>query len=175
MDYGYRDTDLVQHLLALYFCWEYPTFASVSKEHYLQDFHDGRTRYCSSLLTNALLALGCRFSNQPGAREDPSDPLTSGQHFFKECQRLCSGETNHHFLTTIQAVGIMSIREASCGRIFNSEYYAGQCMRLALEMGLHKVHGIDMQKTEDKEECTVRLATFWGVFNLDKLAILSTP
>jgi len=29
------DEALVQHLLALYFCWEYLTFASLSKEHSL--------------------------------------------------------------------------------------------------------------------------------------------
>src|SRR5256885_1609592 len=38
------DGALVQHLLALYFCWEYPTFASLSKGHFLKDFMDGRPR-----------------------------------------------------------------------------------------------------------------------------------
>lgn len=55
------DIDLVWHLLALYFCWEYPIFASLSKENFLNDFKDGRPRYCSPMLVNALLALGCRF------------------------------------------------------------------------------------------------------------------
>lgn len=27
------DTELIEHFLALYFCWEYPIFASLSKEH----------------------------------------------------------------------------------------------------------------------------------------------
>jgi hypothetical protein len=66
------DNTLVQHLLALYFCWEYPTFASLSKEHFLQDFQEGRNRYCSPILVNALLALGCRFSTQPMSRANPN-------------------------------------------------------------------------------------------------------
>lgn len=157
------DINLVLHLLALYFCWEYPTFASLSKEHFLRDFQDGRQRYCSPILVNALLALGCRFSTQPMTRADPNDPYTSGDHFFKESQRLFYQENDHHSLTTIQALGIMSIREASCGRDSESWYYAGQSIRLAIEMGLHRLHD-----QGDEDELAVQAATFWGAFALDQ-------
>ncbi|RBR23720.1 uncharacterized protein FIESC28_03516 [Fusarium coffeatum] len=158
------DSTLVQHLLALYFCWEYPTFASLSKEHFLQDFQEGRNRYCSPILVNALLALGCRFSTQPMSRANPNDPYTSGDHFFKESLRLFSQETDHHSLTTIQALGIMSIREASCGRDSESWYYAGQSIRLAIEMGLHRI-----MDEGDEDELAVQSATFWGAFALDQI------
>ncbi|EHK22819.1 uncharacterized protein TRIVIDRAFT_113690, partial [Trichoderma virens Gv29-8] len=164
-----NDFDLVQHLLALYFCWEYPTFASLSKEHFLRDFQDGRHRYCSPILVNALLALGCRFSTQPMTRANPNDPYSSGDHFFKESQRLFNEETDHHSLTTIQALGIMSIREASCGRDSESWYYAGQSIRLAVEMGLHRIHDED-----DEDELAVQSATFWGAFALDHAWSLAT-
>ncbi|KAF7549411.1 hypothetical protein G7Z17_g6398 [Cylindrodendrum hubeiense] len=170
------DNNLVQHLLALYFCWEYPTFASLSKEHFLQDFQEGRHRYCSPILINALLALGCRFSTQPMTRANPNDPYSSGDHFFKESQRLFHQETDHHTLTTIQALGIMSIREASCGRDSESWYYAGQSIRLAIEMGLHRI-----QDEGDEDELAVQAATFWGAFALDhelvhqSLYILHSP
>lgn len=157
------DIGLVHHLLALYFCWEYPTFASLSKEHFLRDFHDGRHRYCSPILVNALLALGCRFSTQPMTRANPNDPYSSGDHFFKESQRLFAEERNHHTLTTIQALGIMSIREASCGRDSESWYYAGQSVRLAFEMGLHRIYD-----GGDEDELAVQAATFWGAFALDQ-------
>ncbi|KAG7426153.1 Nitrogen assimilation transcription factor nit-4 [Fusarium oxysporum f. sp. raphani] len=156
------DSTLVQHLLALYFCWEYPTFASLSKEHFLQDFQEGRNRYCSPILVNALVALGCRFSTQPMSRASPKDPHTSGDHFFKESLRLFSQERDHHTLTTIQALGIMSIREASCGRDSESWYYAGQSIRLAIEMGLHRI-----MDGGDEDELAVQSATFWGAFALD--------
>ncbi|KAJ3525290.1 hypothetical protein NM208_g11701 [Fusarium decemcellulare] len=159
-----NDITLVQHLLALYFCWEYPTFASLSKEHFLQDFQDGRYRYCSPILMNALLALGCRFSTQPMTRANPNDPYTSGDHFFKESLRLFAQETDHHSLTTIQALGIMSIREASCGRDSESWYYAGQSIRLAIEMGLHRI-----MDDGDEDEVAVQSATFWGAFALDQI------
>lgn len=157
------DINLVQHLLALYFCWEYPTFATLSKEHFLRDFQDGRHRFCSPILVNALLALGCRFSTHPMTRANPSDPYSSGDHFFKESQRLFYQETDHHSLTTIQALGIMSIREASCGRDSESWYYAGQSVRLAIEMGLHRA--LD---EGDEDVLAVQAATFWGAFALDQ-------
>lgn len=158
------DGSLVQHLLALYFCWEYPTFASLSKEHFLKDFHSGRPRYCSPILVNALLALGCRFSTQPSTLANPDDPYSSGDHFFKESLRLFFMEEDHHSLTTIQALGIMSIREASCGRDSESWYYAGQSIRLAVEMGLHRVS----DDSGDSDEVAVQAATFWGAFALDQ-------
>ncbi|XDG08116.1 hypothetical protein ABKA04_007731 [Annulohypoxylon sp. FPYF3050] len=157
------DSGLVSHLLALYFCWEYPTFASLSKEHFMKDFLSGRNRYCSPILVNALLALGCRFSTQPNTRANPNDSRTAGDHFFKESLRLFYRENNHHTLTTIQALGIMSIREASCGRDSESWYYAGQSIRLAIEMGLHR-----LQNDGDEDEIAVQAATFWGAFALDQ-------
>ncbi|EGX89057.1 C6 transcription factor (NirA), putative [Cordyceps militaris CM01] len=163
------DVNLVHHLLALYFCWEYPTFASLSKEHFLRDFQDGRHRYCSPILVNALLALGCRFSTQPKTREFPNDPYSSGDHFFKEALRLLNAEPDHHSLTVIQALGIMSIREASCGRDSESWYYSGQSIRLAIEMGLHL-----LQEHGDIDEMAVQSATFWGAFALDHAWSLAT-
>ncbi|KAM3458770.1 hypothetical protein MY5147_004067 [Beauveria neobassiana] len=163
------DVNLVHHLLALYFCWEYPTFASLSKEHFLRDFQDGRHRYCSPILINALLALGCRFSTQPKTREFPNDPYSSGDHFFKEALRLLNAETDQHSLTVIQALGIMSIREASCGRDSESWYYSGQSIRLAIEMGLH----LSREHT-DLDEMAVQSATFWGAFALDHAWSLAT-
>ncbi|KAI1827620.1 hypothetical protein F4861DRAFT_327664 [Xylaria intraflava] len=163
------DSALVHHLLALYFCWEYPTFASLSKEHFLRDYLSGRHRYCSPILVNALLALGCRFSTQPETRANPNDPRTSGDHFFSESLRLLYKETKHHTLTTIQALGIMSIREASCGRDSESWYYAGQSVRLAIEMGLHQLNA-----DGDEDELAVQGATFWGAFALDHAWSLAT-
>ncbi|EXK25618.1 hypothetical protein FOMG_17719 [Fusarium oxysporum f. sp. melonis 26406] len=164
-----NDINLVQHLLALYFCWEYPTLASLSKEHFLRDFRDGRHRYCSPLLVNALLALGCRFSSHPITRANSKDSHSAGDQFFKESQRLFDQETDHHSLTTIQALGIMSIREASCGRASESQYYAEQSIQLAFEMGLHRVHD-----EGDQDELAVQLATFWGAFSLDHIYSLAT-
>ncbi|KAG6092738.1 hypothetical protein E4U14_000547 [Claviceps sp. LM454 group G7] len=62
----------------------------------------------------------------------------------------------------------MSLREVSCGHVSASEYYAGQCMRLALDMGLHELKSLDTRDEEEMQDRTVKLATFWGAFALNK-------
>jgi hypothetical protein len=159
------DSALVDHLLTLYFCWEYPTFASLSKEHFLMDYRQMDQRYCSPLLVNALLALGSRFSNNPEVRGETQDSLTAGDKFFAEAKRLFA-EQRGQYLTTVQALGLMSIREASCGRSSESWFYSGQSIRMAVEMGLHRtLPGNDEGTHMDN---SVRLATFWGAFALDQ-------
>ncbi|KAG0645856.1 Nitrogen assimilation transcription factor nirA, partial [Hyphodiscus hymeniophilus] len=173
------DTQIVEHLLALYFGWEYPVFASLSKEHFMEDFRRGIPRYCSSLLINALLALGCRFSDHPVSRADPLDVKSTGDHFFAEATMLLESEEDHRSLTTVQAMGIMSIREASCGRMKESLFLSGQSIRLAIEMGLHleaEVGEEDNGARNEAEEVddAVCQATFWGAFSLDEAWSLCT-
>jgi hypothetical protein len=161
-----QDIRLVEHLMTLYFCWEYPTFASLSKEHFMDDFRAGNPRYCSSLLVNAMLALGCRFSDLPESRADPNNPATSGDHFFTEAKRLLA-EDDRTSLTTIQAIGLIAIREASYGHDSESLYYSGQAIRLAVEAGLHTeveiYENVPLNRSDE-----VRASTFWGAFALDQ-------
>lgn len=163
------DNALVEHLMALYFCWEYPTFASLSKEHFLDDFRLGRQKHCSSLLVNAILAVGCKFSTQGVARHDPenSDSNITGDRFFAEAVKILEQEEDRQRLTTIQALGLMSIREASSGRSSEAIYYSGQSIRLAIEMGLHRDGESGVIKNSLFDQ-TVRSATFWGAFALDQ-------
>jgi hypothetical protein len=161
------DGELVEHLMTLYFCWEYPTFASLSKEHFLEDFRAGRRRHCSSLLVNAMLAVGCKFSSQAASRADPNDSETSGDHFFAEAVRLLHEEKARHTLTTIQALGLMSIREASRGLSSESIYYAGQSVMIAIEMGLH-LESESGGGDDASLDHAVKSATFWGAFSLDQ-------
>lgn len=155
----------VTHLMALYFSWEYPTFASLSKDHFMEDFfrRNGPRGFCSPLLVNAMLALGCRFSNLPEAMMDPNDPSTKGDHFFAEAKRLLELADSLNDMATIQALGLMAIREGSCGRDTESFYYVQMAIRIAVEMGLHNEVFI-----ADPAEREVRRATFWGAFTLDQ-------
>jgi Fungal specific transcription factor domain len=153
--------EFIEHLSILYFRWEYPLFASVSKDQFLADFRTGRQNYCSPLLVNAILAVGCRFSGRPESRAAPGD-ADPGNHFFAEAQRLLP-QQREDSLTKVQALGLMSIREAACGRDSESWFYSGQAIRIAVEMGLHKPSfGVSL------EEQRVRTATFWGAFTLDQ-------
>jgi hypothetical protein len=120
------DDALNEHLLTLYFCWEYPIFASLSKQHFLADFGINRPRYCSSLLVNTILAVSCVFSRES------EDTIQAGQtvavtslQFFSQAERLWAIDKANVSITTVQALGIMSMFEASRGRDNQSMFYSG--------------------------------------------------
>jgi hypothetical protein len=157
-----RDSALIDHLMSLYFCWEYPIFASLSKPYFLEDFRSGRSRYCSPLLVNAILAVGYQFSRKPEGKEDGD--VLNGQ-FTSAAEQLLAMEENNPSLTTIQALGMMSILEASEGNDKRSVFYCGQSIRMAVGMGLH----LDVSTTElPEDEREVRRATVWGAYALDQ-------
>lgn len=160
-----RDTAFVEHLLSLFFCWVHPTYVLFSKELFLDDMGKGRSKYCSPLMVNALLALACGYSDRPEAREHPSDPMTSGDHFFTEAKRLLN-ENESSNLTTVQALALMGLREASFGRDSSGFQYAGRCVRMLIELGLH----LSFASASDKispTELEARSITFWGCFMND--------
>ncbi len=53
------DDDLLSKLLAAYFLHEYPTYPSFQKDLFLDDLVEGKTRFCSAVMVNTLLASGC--------------------------------------------------------------------------------------------------------------------
>lgn len=161
------DQDFVNHLLALYFCWEYPTFASFSKLHFLHDFRTGRRRFCSSLLVNVILSLACRFSDEAAARLNLSNRESAGDQFFEEAEAILAGQEDQS-LPTIQALALMSLREASCGRSDISRFYGSQSIRMAVESELHLDQLGLSGLTFSCEEREVRSTTFWGCFTLDQ-------
>lgn len=161
-----RDSVLIDHLLSMYFCWVHPTHQFLSKDVFLDDMANGQSKYCSPLLINALLAYACSYSDRPDARENPSDPSTAGDHFFAEAKRILN-ENDSSNLTTVQALALMGLREASCSRESSGFQYAGRCIRMMIELGLH----LSFASASDKIspiELEVRSITFWGCFINDK-------
>lgn len=175
--------DLVMHLMDMYFTWHYSYFSTLSKSLFFRDFMLGSPpdnpdqpgkgrKYCSALLVNAMLALGCHFTARPEARADPDDTGTAGDHFFAECKRLILENDEHErpAITTVQALALMSVREAGCGRESKGWVYSGMSFRMACDMGLN----LNMTQmtasnlhTDDVDEDARRI-TFWGCFLFDK-------
>ena len=169
------DPDLVVHLLNMYFAWHYTYFTTLSKSLFYRDFQRGRTghdakrktEYCTPLLVNAMLALGCHFTSWPQARADPNDSATAGDHFFREAKRLILENDEHENprLTTVQAFALMSVREAGCGREARGWVYSGMSFRMAYDLGLNIDSGSD---NLDETEIDARRVTIWGCFLFDK-------
>ncbi|KAH8678906.1 fungal-specific transcription factor domain-containing protein [Tricladium varicosporioides] len=173
------DTEVIVHLINMYFTWHYPYFTTLSKSLFYRDFLLGkpagnpkRTIYCSSLLVNAMLALGCHFTNSPKGCQDPTDPTTKGDAFFAEAKRLIveNDEYEKPRLTTVQALCLMSVREAGCGREAKGWVYSGMSFRMAQDMGLNLDSGgmTNNKETLDEQEIDARRVTFWGCFLFDK-------
>lgn len=154
--------------MAFYFCWEYPIFASISKIKFVEDYFAGRRRYCSELLINAIFAVGHRFL---AASENSHDLLAHkdrgremGLKFQQEAERLLHEENGKPSITTVKALGILSILEASCGRNSQSWGYSCASIRMAVDMGLH----LPSPEGTSEDDADVRSATFWGAFSLDQ-------
>ncbi len=159
------DNIFLDHLLQLYFAWMHPFYTVFPKDLFLHDMSRGQSKYCSALLFNAILASACCFSDDSKSRADPSDPSTSGDHFFAEAKELLS-QQEHSNLTTVQALALMGEREASSNRESSGFSYSGRCMRMIVELGLHLSFDSSVSKLSSTE-ISARRITFWGCFTLD--------
>ncbi|KAL4785555.1 fungal-specific transcription factor domain-containing protein [Aspergillus varians] len=165
------DEHLISHLMTMYFTWHYPFFTTLSKELFYRDYIRGvSSQYCSSLLVNTMLALGCHFSSWSGTREDPDNSATAGDHFFKEAKRLVhdNDELVNSKLCTVQALALMSVREAGCGREGKGWVYSGMSFRMAFDLGLNLESSSLVTRDLSEEEVDARRITFWGCFLFDK-------
>ena len=169
-----QDKKLIIHLINMYFCWHYAFFTTLSKELFYRDFLRGMpTENCSALLVNVMLSLGCHFTSWPEAREDRDDSATTGNHFFREAKRLLheDDEITNARLCTVQALALMSVREAGCGREGKGWVYSGMSFRMACDLGL-QVDAPAISETSHlkDEDIDARKITFWGCFLFDKYA-----
>lgn len=179
------DPELVIHLVNMYFTWHYTYFTCLPKSLFYRDFLLGKpppdtrrkTEYCTPLLVNAILALGCHFTSFPAAREHPEDSATAGDHFFREAKRLIMENDEHEKpkITTVQALALMSVREAGCGREAKGWVYSGMSFRMAGDLGLNLDSGglagsmaSGIERSIDEGEEDARRITFWGCFLFDK-------
>ncbi|KAI1828496.1 fungal-specific transcription factor domain-containing protein [Xylaria intraflava] len=173
-----KDPVVINHLLNMYFNWHYPYFTTLSRSLFYRDFYRGKrhvasqkTAHCSSLLVNAMLALGCHFTDVISAYAIVGDNWTKGDHFFGEAKRLIvdNDEYEKPRLTTVQALALMSVREAGCGREAKGWVYSGMSFRMAQDLGLNMNLGIDNElESLGEKETDARRVTFWGCFLFDK-------
>ena len=160
------DLAFVSRLLTLYFTWSHPFFILFSRESFYKDFSEGRNKYCSSLLVNAICAYACHLTDEPAGRTDPSNFRTAGDHFFAEAKRLLY-EDESPSLTTTQALCLMAMREPSTGRDSSGFGYIGRCIRMCVELGLHLNNSASPALGLTPSEIEVRKVTFWGCFTVD--------
>ena len=102
-----QDHELIDHLLALYFAWQHSFFQSFPEDLFRSDMMAGRTKYCSSILVNAICAAGCFLSSRPQAWEDRGGGKTLKDGFLEEAVQLL-GTVRESTITTAAALGLIS-------------------------------------------------------------------
>jgi hypothetical protein len=159
-----NDVGLIQH----YFTWSHPIYLLFPEELFLHDLHRKRLEYCSPMLVNAVLAVACNYLDRPEARADVNDLTTLGNQFFTEAKRLLD-EDDRSCLTTVQALGAMSIRQAMNNEDSSGWKYAGQMIIMAIELGLHMTYHVKPNGEETATEAEARRITFWGSYVLQTM------
>ncbi|UNI15340.1 hypothetical protein JDV02_001880 [Purpureocillium takamizusanense] len=168
----------VRKLLESLLTWDYLPFCLVCKEPFLHDYTTGNSRYCSSALVNALLALAIRTVNldehqrqQQDGRENfasmPNSP--DDLALFEEAEALVKGGAHSLTLPDIQALGILSIYHLSCGHeadaAVQAEVFAASMTTLCLQespMG-----------TQEKQYARVLAMAYCGSISLKRILKLT--
>ncbi|KAK7562700.1 fungal-specific transcription factor domain-containing protein [Phyllosticta paracitricarpa] len=173
VNWTFAPTDLVHHLLGLYFSRIHPYHPVGAKQVFWKAFEEGDLKNCSPLLVNAILAFSCHYSDRLDVRTDPEDARTAGDQFFAEARRLLNEERSSS-ISTIKALAIMSLREISMGRDSSGFRYIRQSMTMIIEMGLHLSVSSEQSLSQDQTEIDERSYVFWGCYALDVAWALCT-
>jgi hypothetical protein len=162
------DGDLVNRLIKLYFTWTNHFYPVIDEKEFYADFANSRAEACSVILVNAVCATGALRTDDPKARQNPDDPRTAGDHFFQRARQLLFEDEATPRLTTVQALQILSMREASVGRVSSGFRFSGLALSMAVELGMH-LEGWKKGRHED----FMRRRSFWAMFNCDTYEMMS--
>ncbi|OAG41676.1 hypothetical protein AYO21_04140 [Fonsecaea monophora] len=113
-----KDDQLVSHLVSSYLNWYHFYYHNFDEKLFLDAMvaKNLQSPYCSPFLVNAVLGMGCFFSDHPMAFATPGDASSRGLHFHNEAQRLWAIEAAKPTLTNIQGFTIMIMTSAFSGK-----------------------------------------------------------
>ena len=163
-------TELALRLLNLHWARQHHTFLLTYRPAITRDLA-GFGPNCSPFLINAIMACSSKYSSISEARDDPSDPMTAGRHFFRRCDELLTKEALllRPSLPTIIGLLLLGSTFNSRGETSKGWLYTGYALRMVYDLGLH----LDPKETTDNpEEVEIRRRVFWGAFVCDKLQSL---
>ncbi|EGU86544.1 hypothetical protein FOPG_17747 [Fusarium oxysporum f. sp. conglutinans race 2 54008] len=131
------DDNLMRTLIRAYFIYEYDWFTFFHKDYFLDDMLAGSSNFCSPLLVNAILAVGCHCQNYLSEPAEFWNPDSLGYKFLAEAKRLWAVEGSHkRSLTTLQAALIINTIVNMFGINKLASAYLAQAIDIAHELGL---------------------------------------
>ncbi|KAK3899213.1 hypothetical protein C8A05DRAFT_46654 [Staphylotrichum tortipilum] len=175
------DDSLMRKVLHDYFLFEYDWFTYFHKDYFLEDMATENKRFCSSLLANAVLCVGCFCHRGLQGRAEFWNPRNLGYQFLAEAKRLfelgCEEERpfkhpndldwerkNREWeqgrLTTIQAAQLLNLVYNLNGSDKIGWRYTLRAIEMAHEIQLMR----PPQDRHTPEMQCVRAYTAWGLF-----------
>ncbi|OAA33906.1 Fungal transcriptional regulatory protein [Beauveria brongniartii RCEF 3172] len=159
----------IRHLFDVLITWDSTAFILLRKDEFLQEYEEGSTRYCSSALVHALLALSMHIVDE---KEDESDVLTSGwlgsKWFLLRTKALLRSRGSDKSLPDIQATGILALYHFRCGREAEAIKLAETCSSSIRALCHTAVN------TSDEQYFKVRATTYCGALSLLRMLYLIT-
>ncbi|KJZ69189.1 hypothetical protein HIM_11422 [Hirsutella minnesotensis 3608] len=149
--------------ISLYLETDQPILGLFDADLFVQDLVEPRSRFCSSLLVNALLYWACQAYASVNQHA-----IAFGHSFFVEADNLWSLEQKNDSLTTVSAAQFLGIGSVYYGKDGGLPYLS-QGMKMAQRM---KLLGVPDTITEQAltlepqgEWLRAMSCTAWGVFN----------
>ncbi|KAK4148811.1 hypothetical protein C8A00DRAFT_19422 [Chaetomidium leptoderma] len=162
------DTRLVQRLLTRFFASSLPYLSLVSQRHFIQDFREGKPRYCSEALVNAVLGMACKAAT---AASQLVSRVSFGDAFMGEAKGLLAKEKDHVNLPCVQALGVLAMAEMAQG----NEEEASDLARGSVKACIRLILQTQQRDHElDDDFKTVRALAYCGGFSLIRVLRLLT-
>ncbi|KAH8431122.1 Zn(II)2Cys6 transcription factor [Aspergillus melleus] len=165
-----EDSDLVSHLVSLYFTWDYPFHAFLDRDVFLTHMTLGDTssKFCSPFLVNALLANACYFSDYSEAYVDPGDIVTKGADFLAEAERLKEEEPAKLSLAYLQGTLLLFEKYSLSGDNDLGYKMLHQAIWTGESLGLIGPRIFRMEPGHMPEDMDISVKrTAWGLFHID--------
>ncbi|KAF5596564.1 nitrate assimilation regulatory nirA [Fusarium pseudocircinatum] len=154
--------DTMKELIRAYLLQEYDWFAFFHKDYFLDDMISGSNTFCSSLLVNAILAVGCQCRNYVSEPAEYWNPNSLGYKFLEEARRLWIVEVTHNrSLTTLQAALVLNTIVNMFDMDPLSSAFLVRSIEIAHELGLFEPTTYIMnKKLRDSYDLTA-----WSLFH----------
>ena len=167
---GGISSDLALHLLNIHWARQHHSFLLTYRPVIMRDL-ECQGPYVSQFMLSAIFACSSKYSDRPDVRDDPNDPSTAGQGFFRRCDEMIAKEGLLSGPTIPTVVGLVLLGSTYNARGETSKgwLWTGYALRMVYDLGLH----LDpRQITNNPEEIEIRRRVFWGAFVCDKLQSL---
>lgn len=168
-----KSREIVEYLLAMYFTWQHSFFQSFPEKLFRADMEAGRTKYCSSMLVNAICASGCFLCDSEHLAKLGLESLDISARFYDAAVAQLDSNKSSTVPTTA-ALYLISYYEGTRGRLSNLWMFSGRSALMAIDINLHlsrsqKQSDDPAERQERENERQARCHAFWGAFHVDQM------